>query len=153
MRRPDRLDRVGESPPDQAFIDAGLDVAVSALRAAAGWADRLAVRCRPVASELKRFALAHLNDPALSPEVVARASYISVRQLHRHFARQGTSFGAWVREERLRRCRDDLADRRFSHMSVAEVAARWGFRSAAHFTRAFHARFGVTPASLRRSAR
>jgi AraC-like DNA-binding protein len=36
---------------------------------------------------------------------------------------------------------------RLRHLPVSEIAGRWGFRSTAHFTRAFSARFGVTPAS------
>jgi AraC-like DNA-binding protein len=138
------------NPPGQAFIDAGLDLAASALRAAASPAGQLGFRHRSPAGELKRYALHHLDDPGLSPKTAARASYISVRQLHRLFAHDGTSFGAWVREQRLRRCRDDLASQQLSNRSIAEIAAGWGFRSPAHFTRAFHARYGVTPAKFRR---
>jgi AraC-like DNA-binding protein len=146
------LARAAQSPgqePAQAFIDAGLDLAVSALRAVSGCCDHREAGSRSLARELKRYALAHLGDPALSPQAAARANYISVRQVHRLFAREGTSFGAWVREERLRRCRDDLTDHHLSHRTVAEIATSWGFRSPAHFTRAFQARYGITPASLR----
>lgn len=140
------------SAPAQTFIDAGLDLVVSALRSAAGLHDRWDSRRRSLAGELKRYALAHLGDAALSPQAAARASYISVRQLHRAFAREGASFTAWVREERLRRCREDLADPQFGERAAAEVAARWGFRSAAHFTRAFRARYGITPGEARRAS-
>jgi len=140
-------------PPDdlpaQAFIDAGLDLAIGALRATIATGSQPDLRRRSIIGELKRHALAHLGDPALSPAIVARASYISVRQLHRLFAHEGISFGAWLREQRLRRCRDDLTNQQLTHRAVAEIAARWGFRSAAHFTRAFHARYGITPAGLR----
>jgi AraC-like DNA-binding protein len=68
------------------------------------------------------------------------------------FAREELSFAAWVREQRLRRCRDDLADPRLRHLAISEIAGRWGYRSPAHFTRAFSARFGVTPRELRRAA-
>jgi AraC-like DNA-binding protein len=134
---------------EQAFLDAGLDLAVSALRVAAGYGHRANPHRRSPASELKDYALAHLGDPSLSPESVARACYVSVRQLHRLFAREGVTFGTWVREQRMRRCRDDLADLELSHLTIAEIAARWGFRSAAHFTRTFEARYQVTPRSVR----
>jgi transcriptional regulator GlxA family with amidase domain len=84
---------------------------------------------------------------------VARACYVSVRQLHRLFAREGLTFGGWVLEQRLRRCRDDLTDPRHSHLTVAEVAGRWGFRSAAHFCRAFESRYGITPSGCRSGPR
>jgi AraC-like DNA-binding protein len=135
--------------PAQAFIDAGLDLAIGALRTTLAAGGQLDLRRRSLIGELKRYALAHLGDPALSPATAARASYISVRQLHRLFAHEGMSFGAWLREQRLRRCRDDLTNQQLTHRAVAEIAARWGFRSAAHFTRAFHARYGITPAGLR----
>jgi AraC-like DNA-binding protein len=137
-------------PPQQAFVDAGLDLAVSALREAGGLGGRADPGRRSPLSELKEQALARLSDPRLSPEAVARVGYVSVRQLHRLFAREGLTFGGWVREQRLRRCRDDLADLRLGHLTVAEIAERWGFRSAAHFSRAFEARYGVTPSACRR---
>jgi AraC-like DNA-binding protein len=137
----------------RAFVDSGLDLAVSALRSAAGYQDGLDPRRRAPASRLKDFALAHLGEASLSPEVVAAGCYLSVRQLHRLFVREGLTFGEWVREQRLRRCRDDLADVRLGHLSVADIAGRWGFRSAAHFSRAFQARYGTTPTSSRRAAR
>ena len=54
------------------------------------------------------------------------ANCISVRQLHRLFAHDGTSFGAWVREQRLRR-RDDLASQQLIHRAIAEIATGWAF--------------------------
>lgn len=138
-------------PLPRAFVDSGLDLAVSALHAAVR-DPRPSGSAQP-AGRLRRYALAHLDDPALSPRAVALASYVSVRQLHRLFAAEGVTFGGWVREQRLRRCRDDLADPRLGQLSVAEIAARHGFRSAAHFARAFRARYGVTPAEHRRAAR
>jgi AraC-like DNA-binding protein len=136
--------------PRQPFIDAGLDLAVSALRTAAGYVGQADSRRSAIAGVLKDHALARLGDPGLSPEAIARAGYVSVRQLHRLFARDGLTFSHWIREQRLRRCRDDLADQRLSHLTIAEIAARWGFRSAAHFSRAFRARYGITPAAYRR---
>lgn len=135
------------------FVDAGLDLAVRALRTVAGLEYHSQPAGRGLSGELKRYALDHLGDPRLSPDAVAAASFVSVRQLHRHFALDGVSFGAWVRVERLRRCRDDLTNSQLSHLAIAEIASRWGFRSAAHFSRVFTARYGLTPSQLRRAAR
>jgi AraC-like DNA-binding protein len=137
-------------PPGESFADAGLDLAVGALRAAAGYPQP---RRQAMAGGLREYALARLGDPGLSPGTVARAGYVSVRQLHRLFAGEGLTFGRWLREQRLRRCREDLANPRLRHLAIAEIAARWGFRSAAHFTRAFGARYGITPAGYRRTCR
>ena len=141
----------GEAP-GPAFTDVALDLIAGALRAAAGRRDHLPAHAARI-RELKAAALARLGDPGLSPEGIARASYMSVRQLHRLFAGEELSFAAWVREQRLRRCRDDLTDPRLHHLAISEIAGRWGYRSPAHFTRAFAARFGVTPRELRGTAR
>jgi AraC-like DNA-binding protein len=138
--------------PGQAFVDVALDLIAGALLAAAGYRAGPPAPAPARIRELKTCALAHLGDPGLSPESIARASYISVRQLHRLFAREQLSFAAWVREQRLRRCRDDLADPGLRHLAISEIAGRWGYRSPAHFTRAFSARFGVTPRDVRATA-
>jgi len=138
----------GEAP-GEAFTDIALDLVAGALQAVAGHHDGPPPRGAARIRELKTYALAHLGDPGLSPRSIARASYISVRQLHRLFAQEGLSAAAWVREQRLRRCRDDLADPRLHHLAISGIAERWGYRSQAHFTRAFSARFGVTPREFR----
>ena len=104
-------------------------------------------------SELKLYALGRLGDPDLNPQRVAQANYVSVRQVHRLFAGGGLSFGAWIREERLRRCRNYLADPLIAQLTISEIAGQWGYRSAAHFTRAFAARFGMTPRAFRQAER
>lgn len=55
---------------------------------------------------------------------------------------------AWIRDERLRRGRELLAD---SRMSMQDIAEQVGFRSACNFTTAFRERMGVTPSAFRRS--
>ncbi len=134
------------------FIEAGLDLLVGALLLAAGEAVPSASAQAQLLLVLKRYAASNLGDTGLSPTRVAKAHYVSVRQLHRLFAREGTSFGAWVRNERLRRCRRDLADQRLRDLPIADIAARWGYRSPAHFTRAFTAQYDVGPRDFRHAA-
>lgn len=43
------------------------------------------------------------------------------------------------------------ASQQLAHLPIAQIAARWGFRSPAHFSRAFQARYGITPTSHRRA--
>ncbi|HUH56331.1 MAG TPA: DNA-binding response regulator [Rhodanobacter sp.] len=57
-----------------------------------------------------------------------------------------TVFG-WVREERLRRSRELLAD---TGLSMQDIAGSIGFRSACNFTTAFRQRMGVTPSEYRK---
>jgi AraC-like DNA-binding protein len=133
------------------LLETGLDLLVNALLLAAGLDAPPATRKAGMLYQLKLHARSRLGEPTLSPAAVAAAHYLSTRQLHRLFAGEGTTFGAWVQGERLRRCRKDLADPRLRGVPIAELAARWGYRSAAHFTRAFTARYGVGPRDFRRA--
>lgn len=92
---------------------------------------------------------AQLSDPALSPASVAAMRGISTRHLHRLFRQAGMSFCSFVRERRLQRCRDDLADPRFDGLALTEIAYRWGFSDSSHFSRCFRSAFGCTAREFR----
>jgi AraC-like DNA-binding protein len=53
----------------------------------------------------------------------------------------------------MEQCRRDLSDPALESRPVAAIAMRWGFSSAADFSRAFRAAHGMPPAEYRRSAR
>ncbi|MEP7055633.1 MAG: helix-turn-helix domain-containing protein [Actinomycetota bacterium] len=101
---------------------------------------------------IKLYLHMHLSDPHLAPPAVAAAHNVSLRQLHRLFARDGTTFGRWLREERLRYCFDDLRAPQLAHCSVASVGARWGMPDAPGLSRAFRSRYGVSPSQHRLAA-
>lgn len=61
----------------------------------------------------------------------------------------GMTVFAYLREERLRKSQELLAD---SNMSIQGVADLVGFSSAANFTTAFRERTGVTPSAYRNQA-
>jgi DNA-binding response OmpR family regulator len=62
----------------------------------------------------------------------------------------GMTVFAWVREERLRKAQELLAD---SRMSIEDISAEVGFISAANFATAFRERFAMTPSGYRSSLR
>jgi len=95
------------------------------------------------------FIQRHLADPELTPASIAAAHNISLRQLHRLFQSQETTVADWIRICRLNRCRRDLTDSLLSRMPIHAVAARWGFSNAAHFTRLFGNRYGISPQGYR----
>jgi AraC-like DNA-binding protein len=87
----------------------------------------------------------HLGDPDLTPARIAAAHFVSVRSLHRLWAPRGVSVSAWIREVRLARCRRDLGDPALAHESIGTIAARWGMRNAAHFSRTYREAYGCSP--------
>ncbi|MCB5168810.1 helix-turn-helix domain-containing protein [Streptomyces bambusae] len=104
-------------------------------------------------ARVKAYARRHLADPGLTPQRIAAAHHVSVRYLHRLFQAQGTSVGRWIRQERLDRCRRDLACRAGTTTAVSAVAQRWGFVSPAHFSRAFRAAYGMSPREWQAASR
>jgi AraC family transcriptional activator of tynA and feaB len=101
-------------------------------------------------AEIRRYVRSHLQDPGLGPASIARAYAMSVRALHALFEDAETSVAGLVRSERLARCMEDLQRRNGG--SVTDIAFRWGFCDAAHFSRVFKRTFGATPSEIRHAA-
>ena len=92
----------------------------------------------------------HLADPELSPGSVARALYVSVRQLHSRFAAQGLTVASHIRAARLTAVRAALADPAHRQEAVHTLSARCGLTDPAHVSKIFKAEFGETPSAYRR---
>ena len=101
-------------------------------------------------SEIRRYVKSHLQDPGLGPASIAGAYAMSVRALHALFEDTEVSVAGLVRHERLARCLEDL--QRSNGGSVTDIAFRWGFCDAAHFSRVFKRTFGATPSEVRHAA-
>lgn len=99
-------------------------------------------------ARIRAFVLDRLHEPDLSPAAIAAAHGISVRQLHRVFQAMGCTVERWIWQQRLARCRRELLDP--AGATISQIAFRWGFSDAAHFSRAFRRAFGLSPRELRR---
>ena len=119
-------------------------VALSAQLGGASRATDDSLRARILA-----FIETRLPDRGLTPASVAAAHHISVRRLHKLFEGQPSTVAALIRRNRLDKCRDALADPACRQLTVAAVAARWGFTDPAHFSRLFKTAYGHTPAEER----
>lgn len=99
---------------------------------------------------IRAFIDAHLADPDLGPAQIAAGCGISIRRLHRSFVDTEWSVCSWIREQRLAKCRQDLLDGGKDDLSITQIAFRWGFNDAAHFSRAFRKAFYSSPRDVRR---
>lgn len=107
----------------------------------------------PLLVRIKAFIEANLADPDLTPARIAGANSISVRYLYKLFERDQTGVSEWIRQRRLDHCRHDMADPSLSGETIFAIASRWGWASAAHFSRIFHASYGCSPRTYREQAR
>jgi AraC-like DNA-binding protein len=134
---------------------AAVDLAIAVLAERADAEDRLERHSPAVVlrQQIAAFITGNLGDPALTPAAVAAAHHISLRYLHRLFQQRERGVAAYIREERLRRCRADLADPLLDGRSVAEIGARWGFPDPVAFSRVFKRAYGLPPGQYRRALR
>ncbi|QFU85814.1 AraC family transcriptional regulator [Amycolatopsis sp. YIM 10] len=102
--------------------------------------------------EVEQFILRHLADPGLSVTSVASAHAVSRRRLYQLFEDTGEGGGIaeFIRQSRMERARELLADPAHREDSIAQIAARCGFVNAAHFTRLFRDATGLPPGEYRR---
>jgi AraC-like DNA-binding protein len=98
---------------------------------------------------IKACVLARLRDPGLTVTAIAAELRISPSTLHRVWAGEACSLTDWIWAQRLDAARRDVCDPGLAARSVSEVAFSWGFNDAAHFSRAFRARFGCSPRELK----
>jgi len=95
------------------------------------------------------FIDSHLAEPELSVGEVARAFGCSSRTIHKLFEGEPHTVARAIWERRLERCRDDMVDPSIASRSITEIAHLWGFSDSQHFSRAFRARYGISPREYR----
>lgn len=103
---------------------------------------------RMLLATAQRFVVQNLSEPDLSPDAVRRHLGVSRSLLYKVFEPVG-GVSAFIQARRLDQAFDDILSDGAEQQTVAEIGYRLGFRSDAHFSRAFRARFGMTPGRLR----
>lgn len=113
------------------------------------------VRARPPAasreiaeSRVRSYIRRHLSDPGLSVDKIAAAMNCSSRYIHKLF-QGGETVTQHIWSQRLEVCRRQIQEFKDVSRTLTQIALDCGFRSPAHFSRAFRSRFGVTPSEFR----
>lgn len=94
----------------------------------------------------------HLDRADICIEALAAHLNLTVRSVQLLFQREGTTFSAFVLEQRLTRAARLLRHPACAGHSVSRLAHEAGFTDQSYFTRRFRARFGKTPSQWRHDA-
>lgn len=128
-----------------------LEATVHLLTATLGAANELSndSRSKYLLQNMKAYIDKHMADYNLNLDQVAQIHGISIRHLHRLFQNSECSAAEYVLRGRLDRCKRDLASPKNAHLSITEIAYRWGFSDSSTFSKAFRREFDVTPREFR----
>jgi AraC-like DNA-binding protein len=148
------VDVISQGPAASMVAEATIDLVRAALVAALeeepgrheGWQESLG-------TAIKSYIAQHLADPNLGAERIAKAMFISVRQLYKYWEAEHCPLGQWIIERRLEAARHDLTSPRGQHQTISSIAGRWGFADATHFSRRFRQSYGMSPREWRRMSR
>ena len=99
-------------------------------------------------ARIESFVRRHIDNPDLGPDEVAAGCGVSVRYLHELLRDTNQTLGSWIRDQRLAAAREDLGNPR-DKRAIGEIAYARGFADQAQFSRAFRARYGITPKEAR----
>jgi AraC-like DNA-binding protein len=116
---------------------------VRALIASAGGSGPVPQGKDDLRARVASFIEQNLHDPGLTPQSIAHAHSVSLRQLYYMWAGAGLPVSEWIIAARLERARNLLA--RDPDTMVSQVARHCGFANAAHFARRFRQAYGISP--------
>lgn len=103
----------------------------------------------PLFDQAVAFIDDHLDDPELGPQSIADYFYVSLRQLHGKFSAEDETVSAYIRNARIRRIREDLADPTHRDETVQTISSRYGLSDASHVSKLFKQTYGETPSGYR----
>lgn len=130
-----------------AAIEAALLIIERAVgRMSTGTPEQLSAIHATVRERAGHYMRQRLLDPAMTVQDIAQAAGVSRTTLFRAFAPGGLR--RHMMDLRLDRARSALGSRDPRRQTVAEIAYRHGFASAAHFGRLYRDRFGHAPGEV-----
>jgi len=102
-------------------------------------------------NSIKTVVEQNLRNAELDAGLISRYAGLSTRYINDLFAEEATSLMRYVWTRRLENCGKDLLNPVFVDHRISDIAFRWGFNDAAHFSRAFKQQFGCSPREFRNS--
>ena len=102
-----------------------------------------------ILERLKQYIEINIRHPQLSSALVAKHHHISERYQRMLFASTGTTVSRYILDKRLALCREALENKSLKDYSITQIAFSYGFNDAAHFSRKFKERYGISPKEYR----
>jgi AraC-like DNA-binding protein len=147
-----RLADMMAADPGAAALGTATTELVRALLVSAAGRAAPELREQTLVTQVQAYARQHLTEPGLTPQRIAGAHSVSVRQLYKACAGAGVRLEQWLIEQRLEAARMQLAPPSGRRRSIAATAQACGFADPSHFSRRFRAAYGMTPRDWQRSA-
>lgn len=107
--------------------------------------DRQSTARTALLERIKQYIEINIRYPKLTSAQVAEHHQISERYQRMLFASSGTTVSRFILEKRLDLCREVLENQALRDYSITQVAFSYGFNEAAHFSRKFKERYGLSP--------
>jgi AraC-like DNA-binding protein len=98
----------------------------------------------------RSFIVEHAHDQIAIRQVADHLG-ITERHVQRLFENHRTTFTAFLNDVRLARAHAMLCDRGNDRLRIRLICFKIGFRDVSHFNRVFRARYGCTPAEVRKT--
>lgn len=108
-----------------------------------------AVAARVLRRRVLSYIETNLSDPELNVEQIAQAMRLSSRYIHMLMKDVGSTPANLIWSRRLERCGEALSDPDNASVPISQIAYAWGYKDAAHFTRSFKSRYGISPRDFR----
>jgi AraC family transcriptional regulator, positive regulator of tynA and feaB len=140
----------GLGPAASAVANQALDLFAATVAKTLGASQpRLSSARMVVLTQLRGIIEQRLTEPDLTPQLVARATGVSVRYANAVLAEEDTSLAQLIQIRRLERCRQALIDPAQAQRPISDIARRWGFADMTHFARRFRRAYGALPSAYR----
>jgi transcriptional regulator GlxA family with amidase domain len=111
--------------------------------------ERVAGRRATRLNAIKADITARIGDERLSVTDVASRHRVTARYVQMLFEADGTTFSAYLLEQRLAHAYRLLTDARLFDRAISTIAYDSGFANLSYFNRSFRCRFGETPSGVR----
>lgn len=100
---------------------------------------------RDLLQNIKNYIDKNIKHPDLNPKKIAEQFSISTRYIHELFKMEGVTLVNYITDLRLEKCRRDLIYFYPEKKKVIDIAFKWGFNDAAHFSKLFKKKYGIAP--------